>query len=276
MTIPTRTDRIRRPAAAGLFYPAQPAELEREVERLLEEGAPAARASRPPKALVAPHAGYPYSGPAAGVAFGALRPFAAQIDKVILLGPSHHEPLEGLALPTATAFGTPLGIVPVDLDLARRVLEMEAVRVNDRTHSKEHALEVELPFLQQLLGDFEMLPLTVGEAAPEVVAEVLEAVWGGDETLIVISSDLSHYLSYDEAREIDRQTADAVLALDPSLTPRQACGARALNGLLEAGRRKGLVPELLRLENSGDTAGDRDRVVGYSAFAFHAPALDTP
>jgi hypothetical protein len=271
MNTPRRTDRIRKPAVAGLFYPDRTAELEETVSTLVKtpveatDGAP----SVAPKALIAPHAGYIYSGPTAGAAFREIQPFADQIRRVVLIGPSHRHAFRGLALPTATALATPLGIVSVDLELSRRVLTLEQVQVNDRAHQGEHSLEVELPFLQWLLTEFEVLPLTVGDAAPGDVAEVLEAVWGGPETLIVISSDLSHYLPYDQARALDQRTADAILALDGTLAPEHACGARALNGFLVAARQHHLKPELLRLENSGDTAGDRQRVVGYSAFAFY-------
>ncbi len=267
MNTPRRTDRIRKPAVAGLFYPDRTAELEQTVASLVaaSDEAPASA----PKALIAPHAGYVYSGPTAGVAFRRIQPFADQIRRVVLIGPCHRYAFRGLALPTATALATPLGIVSVDLELSRRVLSLEQVQVDDRAHQGEHSLEVELPFLQWLLTEFEVLPLTVGDASPNEVAEVLETVWGGPETLIVISSDLSHYLPYDEARTVDRRTADTILALDGTLAPEHACGARALNGFLEVARRQGLKPELLRLENSGDTAGDRQRVVGYSAFAFY-------
>jgi len=226
-------------------------------------------ASPAPKAVIAPHAGYAYSGPIAAVAFQALAAAADTIERVVLLGPAHFVPIRGLGLPDANRFATPLGEVPVDPEGAGASLRLPQVRVQPEAHVPEHSLEVELPFLQALLGDFSLVPLVVGEAGAEEVAEVLERLWGGPETVIVISSDLSHYLPYDEARRVDRATADEILALGGPLDPRQACGARPVSGLLLAARRRGLLPELLDLRNSGDTAGDRRRVVGYGAFAFH-------
>lgn len=237
------------------------------VEGLLREApAPSAPA---PKAIIAPHAGYVYSGPIAASAFQAIASAAKSIERVVLLGPAHFVPIRGLALPDENSFETPLGEVGLYPEGARESLRLPQVRVQPAAHAREHSLEVELPFLQVVLGDgFEIVPLVVGDATGEEVAEVLERLWGGPETLIVISSDLSHYLSYEEARKADRATAEQIAALDEPLQGRQACGARPINGLLQAARRKGLVPEILDLRNSGDTAGDRDRVVGYGAFGF--------
>ena len=263
--------RVRPPAVAGAFYPGSPGALRSAVEGFLRE-APASSAPAP-KAVIAPHAGYVYSGPIAGSAFQTVAPAARSIEKVILLGPAHFVPFRGLALPDAQRFQTPLGEVVVDPPGAQASLRLPQVRVQPAAHAQEHSLEVELPFLQVLLGEeFSIVPLVVGEADGEEVAEVLERLWGGPETLIVISSDLSHYLPYEHAQEVDRATADRILALDGPLHGRQACGARPINGLLVAARRRGLVPELLDLRNSGDTEGDRDRVVGYGAFAFREAA----
>ncbi len=264
---------VRPPAVSGLFYPAAAEELRSAVEGYLRE-APVSTAPTAPKAVIAPHAGYVYSGPIAGSAFQAFTAAAAAspIERVVLLGPSHFVPFRGLALPGHESFGTPLGTVKLQGDGARAALRLPQVRLIPEAHVREHSLEVELPFLQVLLGKFELVPLAVGEASPEEVAEVLDALWGGAETLIVISSDLSHYLPYDEARRVDRETADAVLALRGPLDPHQACGARPINGLLEAARARGLTAELLDLRNSADTAGDKSRVVGYGAFAFHEQA----
>jgi MEMO1 family protein len=261
------TRRIRPPAVAGTFYPDSPETLRFTVESLLSEVAVAS--DPPPKAIIAPHAGYLYSGPIAASAFQALAAAAPRIERVILLGPSHFVLLRGLGLPDMNYFATPLGEIPIDPEGAGAVLRLPQVRVQPDAHAREHSLEVELPFLQVLLGDFSLVPLVVGEAEPEEVAEVLDRLWGGPETLLVISSDLSHYLPYAAAREIDRATADEIVAFGGPLDPRQACGARPVNGLLLAARRRGMTSRLLDLRNSGDTAGDRGRVVGYGAFAFH-------
>ncbi len=190
----------------------------------------------------------------------------------MLLGPSHFVPFHGLALPGHESFGTPLGTVKLQGDGARTSLRLPQVRIIPEAHVREHSLEVELPFLQVLLGSFEIVPLVVGDAEPDEVAEVLDRLWGGPETLIVVSSDLSHYLPADVARQADRETADAILALGGPLASRQACGAAPINGLLMAARARNLTAELLDLRSSADTAGDPSRVVGYGAFAFHEHA----
>ena len=257
---------VRPPAVAGLFYPGEPDELKSVVEGFLREP-PEDRST--PKAVIAPHAGYVYSGPIAGSAFSALAASSGSIRRVILIGPAHYVPIRGLALPGHSRFATPLGEVRIEPEGAQAALRLPQVRVVPEAHAREHSLEVELPFLQALLGDFDLVPLVAGEAGGDEVAEVLERLWGGPETLIVISSDLSHYLPYAAAQRADRETADEILALGGPLHSRQACGAVPINGLLEAARRRDLVPELLDLRNSGDTAGDPARVVGYGAFAFH-------
>jgi len=251
---------------AGSFYPRDAGELRSTVEELLR--GPAADGPVP-KAVIAPHAGYVFSGPIAGSAFRALAAVAASIRRVVLVGPAHFVPIRGLALPGHEFFATPLGEVKVQPEGAQAALRLPQVRVIPEAHVREHSLEVELPFLQALLGDFELVPLVAGEADGGEVAEVLERLWGGPETLMVISSDLSHYLPSEAARQVDRETADEIVALGGPLHSRQACGAVPINGLLEAARRKGLVAELLDLRNSADTAGDPSRVVGYGAFAFH-------
>jgi MEMO1 family protein len=262
---------VRRPAVAGLFYPGSAGELRSTVEELLREASPPA-AGPVPKAVIAPHAGYVYSGPVAAVAFQALAAGGEALRRVVVLGPAHRVPVRGLALPGAEAFATPLGQVPVDAEAADAVSRLPQVTTSPQAHAPEHSLEVELPFLQVLFPGIQVLPLVVGDADEDEVAEVLDRVWGGPETAVVISSDLSHYLPYDVARRVDRDTADEILALDGPLHPRQACGAYPINGLLVAARRRGLAPRLLDLRSSGDTAGDRDRVVGYGAFAFSEAA----
>ena len=257
-----------RPAAvAGMFYPASMAELTRQVDELLAEAAGGERAPAP-KALIAPHAGYVYSGPIAASAYAQIRSQRGRIRRVVLLGPAHRVPVRGLALPGAQRFATPLGEVEIDTGSVATLRDLPQVVVSPSAHADEHSLEVQLPFLQRVLGGFSLLPLAVGDATADEVAEVLDRLWGGDETLIVVSSDLSHYLPYETARRIDRDTVDHLLSLDGELDHERACGATPIGGLLLAARRRGLGAELLDLRNSGDTAGDRRRVVGYAAVAF--------
>jgi MEMO1 family protein len=261
--------RIRPPAVAGMFYPDDARELSAAVARALDVRVPPDEPA--PKAIIAPHAGYVYSGPIAGVAYARLRALRDRIARVVLLGPAHRVLVDGLAVSSADAFATPLGTVAIDDELRRRVLALPAVEVNDRAHAGEHSLEVQLPFLQATLGRFTVLPLAVGDAGANEVAVVLDEVWGGPETLIVVSSDLSHYRDYATARAQDVRTATAIVAGDAAaIGDDDACGARPIRGLLVAARRRGLALRLLDLRSSGDTAGDRDRVVGYGAFAASA------
>ncbi|MFV8754244.1 AmmeMemoRadiSam system protein B [Nannocystaceae bacterium ST9] len=260
--------RIRPPAVAGRFYPAEPRELAAMVDALLAEVAEPEPSHA--KALIVPHAGYVYSGPVAASAYARLIGRAASITKVVLLGPAHRIHLDGLALPSVAAFRTPLGDVAIDRELVERAAELAQVVVSDEAHRDEHSLEVQLPFLQRVLPSFALLPVVVGRASPAAVAELLERVWGGDETLILISSDLSHYHGYAEAQTIDRATAAWIVASErPGLDHRRACGASCIDGLIELARRKPgrFQRELIDLRSSGDTAGPRDQVVGYGAFA---------
>jgi len=264
---------LREAAVAGQFYPGSAAELEATVRQFLDGAGPPdveKTAGAPvPKALIAPHAGYVYSGAVAASAYALLRPAASVIKRVVLLGPCHRVAVKGLALSGADAFATPLGDVPVDKEAAARVLELLQVEVFDAAHTQEHSLEVHLPFLQIVLDDFAVVPLVVGEAPPEQVAEVLDALWGGPETLIVVSSDLSHYLDYDSARKIDSETCRAIETLDPEAISRDgACGRFPVGGLLEIAKRRGLTVTTLDMRNSGDTAGPKDRVVGYGSWMF--------
>ena len=260
---------IRPPAVAGLFYEANAQRLAADVAEMLET---AHSSELKTKALVVPHAGYIYSGPVAASAYRLLQKQAASIHRVILLGPTHRVWAHGLVVPTVASFSTPLGAVPLDRAAIDQLADLPQVTSSDAPHAKEHALEVQLPFLQAVLGEFQLVPLAVGEASAEEVAEVLERLWGGDDTAILVSTDLSHYHAYTEARRIDRATVDDILELKGPLDHEQACGATPLNGLLQVARRKGLKPHLLDLRNSGDTAGDRHRVVGYAAIAFSAEA----
>ncbi|MGL6113014.1 MAG: AmmeMemoRadiSam system protein B, partial [Rubrivivax sp.] len=259
----------RAAAVAGTFYPAGARALAQEVDRLLDDAACSA-APRAPKMLVVPHAGYVYSGPIAARAYALLAPWRGHIRRVVLLGPTHRVAIYGLALPDASAFETPLGRVEVDTTARAQLRGLPQVSVNSTAHAQEHSLEVQLPFLQRALGAFTLVPLAVGEATARQVAQVLERLWGGDETLVVISTDLSHYLSHAQAQARDTSTVERILRLDPELDPSQACGATPLGGALLAARAHGLTPRLLDLRNSGDTAGDRSRVVGYCAIAFEA------
>ena len=256
----------RPPAVAGAFYPGHPATLAATVDQLLAESS--APAASQPKALIVPHAGYIYSGSTAALAYAALEPWRRTIHRVVLLGPTHRVAVNGLALPETEAFATPLGTVRLDLQAIAVLADLPQIVFSDRVHAEEHSLEVHLPFLQRVLDDFRLIPLAVGHAAPEAVAEVLDLLWGGPETLIVISSDLSHFLPYAAANLTDRDTCQHILQLDTHIRPEQACGAYPVNGLLLAARQRGLVPQLLHRCNSGDTAGDKQRVVGYAAFAF--------
>lgn len=265
---------IRPPAVAGAFYPADTAKLKRDIQAYLDavrtRASPvAARHARPPKAVIVPHAGYMYSAPVAAFAYDRLQGLKHKIQRVVLLGPCHRVAVDGLALSSADGFTTPLGDIPLDHTLDDALLALPQVNVYDATHTLEHSLEVQLPFLQTVLGDFKLIPMVVGNATAEQIADVLECVWGGAETLIVISSDLSHYLDYDSARAIDQKTSHAIETLNPAaIGDAQACGRVPVKGLLELARRKGLSVETLDLRNSGDTAGSRDRVVGYGAWAF--------
>ena len=261
---------IRQAAVAGSFYPADRGELTRMLEQFLARAAEEQPLlAEAPKALIVPHAGYIYSGPVAASAYCHLRSAANRTRRVVLLGPSHRVPLRGLASCRATHYATPLGLVPLDQAALARVNGLPQVEVNDSAHIPEHSLEVQLPFLQFLLEDFELVPLVVGEAEETEVAEVLETLWGDRHTLIVISSDLSHYLDYASARQRDRQTARAIENLDAAaLHYEDACGRNPVKGLLNLARKKGLRVENVDLRNSGDTAGPRDQVVGYGAWLF--------
>jgi len=256
----------RPPAVAGAFYPGNPSVLAATVDRLLAE-TPVIDTEQP-KALIVPHAGYIYSGSTAAMAYATLAPWRSTIRRVVLLGPTHRVAVDGIALPKTMAFATPLGNVPLDASAIAQLGELPQIVFSDRVHAEEHSLEVHLPFLQRALDAFTLVPLAVGHATPQAVADILDLLWGGPETLIVISSDLSHFLPYSAANQIDRDTCEHILQLDAHIRPEQACGAYPVNGLLLAARQRGLVPRLIHRCNSGDTAGDRQRVVGYAAFSF--------
>ena len=267
---------IRQPAVAGSFYPGDTQALSNDVNAMLAR--PPLDAKMPtiiPKAIIVPHAGYVYSGLTAALAYRLLAQASRTIRRVVLLGPVHRVPVRGLALPGVDSFLTPLGQVAIDQDAVAMVSSLRQVVVSPAAHAQEHSLEVQLPFLQSVLADFKLLPLAVGDATPSEVAQVLESVWGGDETVVVISSDLSHFLPYAAAQARDHETVQRIMECNATLTHEQACGATPINGLLVAAQRLGLQPHLLGLCNSGDTAGDKARVVGYAAIAFVSPNADS-
>jgi AmmeMemoRadiSam system protein B len=260
------SENVRPPAVAGMFYPRDPGELRAEVLRFL--AAAAAPAAAAPKALIAPHAGYAYSGQTAAASFAMLREPRA-IERVVVIGPAHYVAFRGIAAPRATAFATPLGGVPVDREAVARLDDLPFVARDDRPHAPEHALEVELPFLQVLLPSFRIVPLVVGDAQPQEVAQVLRRLWGGTETLIVVSSDLSHFHDSGTARRLDEETAELIeRGAWTEIGAERACGWLAIDGLLIEMTQRGGTGRRLALCNSGDTAGPRDRVVGYGGWAF--------
>jgi len=257
--------RTRNAAVAGSFYPDSPDTLKQSVDEMLFEVGDEYGSTA--KAIIAPHAGYIYSGHTTACAIKQLD--ANRTERIVLLGPTHRTLLSGLALPDVDAFETPLGEVPLNLEGVEKAKQLSQVSISNDSHALEHSLEVLLPFLQRHLKAFTLIPLTVGQARPEMVAEVLEQLWGGAETAIIISSDLSHFHNYDTARQLDRDTAAKILHLDPIITHEQACGATPINGLLISAKQHALNIKQIDLCNSGDTAGPRDRVVGYGAFALY-------
>lgn len=260
----------RTPAVAGAFYPADPTELRAQIDGLLAAaGAEAEDTSEAPKALIAPHAGIVYSGPVAASAYRRVAPFASRIQRVVLIGPSHRVALRGVAVPSVDSFETPLGAVPVDREAVATLLELAQVREDDEPHRREHSLEVHLPFLQRVLPRFQLVPLVVGVAEAAEVAEVLERVWGGSETLVIVSSDLSHYLDYASAKRMDADTADAIEGgHGRRLDGDRACGYLGLRGLLRVAGARRLRARRLDLRSSGDTAGSKRQVVGYGSWAL--------
>jgi AmmeMemoRadiSam system protein B len=259
--------KIRQPAVAGAFYPAQAVPLRQMVETYLKNGITVSQDF--PKAIVAPHAGYQFSGPIAGSAFKPWQQAGETIRRVVLIGPSHFVGFEGLALSPALAWQTPLGVVPVDAEGMEIAAGGAGAKFLASAHAREHCLEVELAFLQSMLKDFAIVPIVTGDCELDKLSDLILKLWGGPETVFVISSDLSHFLEYHTARELDRQTADAIEELELNkILPEQACGQLAIQGMLQAAAVKQLKTVTADLRNSGDTAGSRDRVVGYGAFIF--------
>lgn len=259
---------IRQPAVAGMFYPAKPDELASSVQHYLSNAIP--QEGPVPKAIIAPHAGYIYSGPVAASAYIQLVPAKFTIRQVVLLGPSHRVPLHGIATSSASHFSTPLGLIPLDAGAIEKINHLPQVVINDHAHLQEHSLEVHLPFLQQVLDEFTLVPLVVGQCSPEQVSQLLVELWDGPETLVVISSDLSHYHEYSVAKQLDQTTSDAIARLDyKKIDYENACGRDPVNGLLYFAQKTGLKADILDVRNSGDTAGPHDKVVGYGAYLFH-------
>lgn len=258
---------IRPPAVAGSFYPSEARQLQALIPSLLKEVAGVTGHS--PKAIIVPHAGYIYSGAIAASAYARVALGRAVIRRVVLLGPAHRLGFHGLALSSADAFATPLGAVPLDRTIHKELQHLPGVQILDKAHALEHSLEVQLPFLQVVLDDFFLVPIVVGDAPAEAVAGVLDQLWGGAETLVVVSSDLSHYQDYHSARKQDSATSQAIEDLQPdAIAYHDACGRLPINGLLLVAKKLGLKVIRYDLRNSGDTAGDRERVVGYGAYGF--------
>lgn len=259
---------VRRAAVAGSFYPADPTDLTDSVDAMLAQASAGLTGEVPAaKAYLVPHAGHIYSGATAALAYARIALRRKTIRRVVLLGPTHRAPVDGLARPCSSVFETPLGRIPVESPN----LPMPQLVADSGAHEWEHSLEVQLPFLQRALQAFVLVPLAVGRATPEQVADVMETLWGGPETIVLVSSDLSHYHAYDEARRIDGATLDRIMAMDAHIDHQQACGATPVNGLLLVAKRRGLKPTLLGACNSGDTAGEKNKVVGYAAVEFTEP-----
>jgi len=261
---------VRQPAVAGMFYPAERHALQEMLTAMLNDAEEPADFGNQPTAIIVPHAGYIYSGPVAATAYRYLAQFKQHIKRVILLGPSHRVPFSGLAMSSASHFSTPLGMIPIDHDSYRKLADHPAVQRLDAAHVQEHSLEVQLPFLQTVLDGFMLVPLVVGDASKEQVASVLQALEPGSDTLIVVSSDLSHYHDYRTAKQLDQRTSDAIVQLHPNeIGYEDACGRNPVNGLLLLAKDRHLQVHTLDLRNSGDTAGPHDRVVGYGAYIFN-------
>lgn len=260
------TSSIRKPVCAGMFYPDDGAELHDWVQRFLMEGHAAVAA---PKAVIAPHAGFLYSGAIAGSAFAAWRALRGKIKRVVIAGPSHRVGFQGIALSDAELFATPLGLIPVDVDAADALRSLPHVIDMEAAHTHEHSIETHLPFLQEALGEFKLVPLIVGETSPREVALAFSPFWNDPDTIFSISSDLSHYHRYEQAVRLDAATTRAIVGNNPhDISPSSACGRLSILGLLHIAGRHTLSATALDVRNSGDTAGDRSRVVGYGAYAF--------
>ncbi|SDK33288.1 hypothetical protein SAMN04488540_12628 [Ferrimonas sediminum] len=256
---------VRSTAVAGSFYPDDPAVLAEQLDQLVTPG----HALGMPKAVIVPHAGYVYSGEVAGRLFGSLDAIAGHVSRVVMLGPSHRVSFEGIALPGVEGFDTPFGVVEIDTAACQRLLDIDGIEVRDDVHQQEHSLEVQLPFIKRCFTKARIVPLLVGGASATLVAKAMKRLWGGDETLMVISSDLSHFMEYAEAKDKDRRTCHRIETLDGPLHGDDACGCRAINGLMLLAKERGMQVRCMEYLNSGDTAGDKQRVVGYASFAVY-------
>lgn len=258
---------IRPAAVAGMFYPENSKQLHRDIQTYLTQGQHQSQTR--PRAIIVPHAGYIYSGIVAGSVYSIVKQYHDQYRRVVLLGPCHYVGVRGLALPSAEYFSTPLGDIPIDLELSQKISHLPQVITSSAAHAREHSLEVQLPFLQEVLDEFTLLPLVVGQASAMEVAEVLACLWDMEDTLFVISSDLSHFLTYEEAKTVDNETSQLILSKDEHITPERACGCYSINGLLHLAKKQGLTVECVDRRNSGDTAGNKDRVVGYGSYVLN-------
>ncbi|RMG95576.1 MAG: AmmeMemoRadiSam system protein B [Chloroflexi bacterium] len=264
------TTKVRSPAVAGTFYPSQPVHLRQTVRQFLESAV--YLHVPPPKAIIVPHAGYLYSGPVAGTAYRHWLSDGQQIERLVLIGPAHWVPVFGIAATSFTAFATPLGEMVVDLEAVEKIRPFPYIHISNPAHIPEHCLEVQLPFLQEICPQARIVPLLVGDATPQQVAEILSVFWSDSHTRFIVSSDLSHYHTYETARRLDMATAMAIQRQRPNaIGPEQACGRLAIQGLLYLTEQSGMVVHIADLRNSGDTAGSKDQVVGYGAFLFTNP-----
>ena len=261
--------KTREPAVAGIFYASELRQLDSEIEHYLS--AEIRPGTARPEILIVPHAGYVYSAPVAAQAYLQLKNYAGKIKNVILVGPSHRVAFKGIAASSADEFKTPLGKVQVNRELTDRIVAAnQAVHIQDKAHLQEHSLEVQLPFLQKVLGEFKIVPLVYGDVSAEDLTRALEPYITDKGTVIVVSADLSHYFDYDTARILDEKTAKLIEQNRPDIEEHMSCGSIGINAALLLAAEKHLRPETLKLANSGDTAGDKDSVVGYGAWSFAA------
>jgi hypothetical protein len=260
---------IRKPCVAGLFYPDDPERLDFTLNQLFESVPENLKTGYSPHAIIVPHAGYIYSGEIAASAYSSILKRVQDIKRVVILGPSHQLALNGAACPSATHFDTPLGRIPLDVEEIARLQAQGLIEINDAAHVREHSIEVQLPFLQHILSDFKIIPIVVGLEQAMPIAALLEPFWRAKDALIVVSSDLSHYLDYYDARKMDSDTSSAIEACRwQDISPTQACGCYPMRGLLQLAQEENSSVSCIDLRNSGDTAGDKSRVVGYGAYVF--------
>jgi AmmeMemoRadiSam system protein B len=262
----TMMSTIRQSAVAGSFYPNDPVELKNQLKTMLNN---LPNPQQQPKALIVPHAGYYYSGAVAAHAYASLSQLKSQIKRVVLLGPSHRVYLQGCAVPDNQIFNTPLGDITIDTHNCQNLVDGDLAQVNNQAHVQEHSLEVQLPFLQQLLDDFVLLPIVVGQSTPEQVSALLTELTKLEDSLLVVSTDLSHFHPYDQAKQLDTNTIEQILQFQPNLDGQDACGCYSVNGLLHFAKTQNWQSELLNYANSGDINHSKDEVVGYASFILY-------